>query len=122
METIETFYGLPNCTTCQKAEAFLKDKGLTIEAIVNVKTHTVDKATLRHLAHQLGGVENLFSKRALKYRALGLHERTLTEDDMIDLMHQEYTFIKRPVVVTKSGKVLAGYTQKPYNDLVHRQA
>ncbi len=118
MKSVKAFYWLPKCTTCQKAEQFLKDHGVTIEQYIDVKTQTVDKDTIQQLAEKLGGVEQLFSKRALKYRAMGLHERTLTETEMLDLMHQEYTFIKRPVVVTDKGQVTAGFTKKQYDALV----
>jgi arsenate reductase (glutaredoxin) len=118
METIEQFYWLPKCTTCQRADAFLKDHGAKIKQYVDVKTERVDKATLKSLAEKLGGVEQLFSKRALKYRAMGLHLRALSEAEMLDLMHEEYTFIKRPVVVTASGKVLAGFLKKQYENMV----
>lgn len=117
MVDVETFYWLPKCTTCQKAEAFIKDKGATIKHYVDVKTQQVDRQTLEQLAAQLGGVENLFSKRALKYRAMGLHLRTLSDAEMLDLMHEEYTFIKRPVIVTTTGQVIAGFVKKPYEAL-----
>jgi arsenate reductase (glutaredoxin) len=117
-QKIKAFYWLPKCSTCQKAETFLKDKGLTIETYVDVKTEKVDKETIKQLAQGVGGIEQLFSKRALKYRAMGLHLKTLTEDEMLDLMHEEYTFIKRPVIVTSSGKTLAGFSKKQYEGLV----
>lgn len=115
-KTIETFYWLPHCSTCQKAEAFLTAQGVKIKTTVDVKTQTVSKATVEKLASALGGAEALFSKRALKYRALGLHEKTLTEAEMIDWMVKEYTFIKRPVLVATDGKVISGFSEKQYSD------
>jgi len=41
---------------------------------------------VRALAARVGGVEKLFSKRAMKYRAMGLHERQLPDDDLVRLM------------------------------------
>jgi hypothetical protein len=38
----------------------------------------------------VGDVEKLFSKRA--YRQMGLHERQLSDDDLVRLMAEEYTF------------------------------
>lgn len=112
--TIKTMYWLPHCSTCQKADAFLKDLGVKIESYVDVKTEAVPKATIKSLAEGVGGAEALFSKRALKYRSLGLHEQTLSEADMLDWMAKEYTFIKRPVVVAADGRVLAGFSKKQY--------
>lgn len=118
MITVVTYYELPHCSTCQKARQFLQDAGVTIHHSVNVKEQSVDKTTLKQLADALGGVDALFSKRALKYRAMGLHERTLSEDEMLDLMVQEYTFIKRPVMVFKDGPVMAGFSQKQLGALL----
>lgn len=115
---IERMYWLPYCSTCTKAEQHLLNKGARIERYINVKEESVSKEELKALAEGLGGVENLFSKRAMKYRAWGLHEKQLSEDDMFRYMQEEYTFIKRPVIVTKDKKVLAGFSAKQYDLLI----
>jgi len=46
-----------------------------------------------------GSYEALFSRRSMKYRPLGLHEKRLTEKDYRKYILQEYTFLKRPVMV-----------------------
>ena len=35
----------------------------------------------------------------MKYRAMGLHEQTLSEADYRRLMLEEYTFLKRPFMI-----------------------
>ena len=37
---------------------------------------------MEKLSELLGGVDKLFSKRAMKYRQMGLHEMTLDDNDM----------------------------------------
>jgi len=114
---IETMYWLPYCSTCTKAEQALLDAGHTIKTHVNVKEESVSRETLVKLAEGLGSVEALFSKRAMKYRSMGLDKMTLSDDDMLTHMQTEYTFIKRPVIVTESGRVLAGFSAKQYATL-----
>ncbi len=46
-----------------------------------------------------GSYERLFSRRAMKYRQWGLHEKTLSEKDYRELITQEYTFLSRPVII-----------------------
>ena len=46
-----------------------------------------------------GSYEALFSKIAMKYRALGLDKLKLTEDDFKKYILEEYTFLKRPVII-----------------------
>jgi len=41
----------------------------------------------------------LFSRRALKYKELGLKNRLLDEKDYRDYILSEYSFLKRPVVI-----------------------
>lgn len=49
-----------------------------------------------------GSYESLFSRRALKYKEWGLKEKNLGEDDYRNYILQEYTFLKRPVVLLDS--------------------
>lgn len=114
---IEKFYWLPYCSTCVKAEQHLLNKGATIHQAINLKEEAISREELEELCRALGGVDKLFSKRAMKYRAWGLHEKTLSEEDMLKYMQEEYTFIKRPVLVTKDGKVLSGFSAKQYDSL-----
>ena len=72
---------------------------------------------MRSLAAKVGGVEKLFSKRAMKYRAMGLHEREVSEDEMVRLMAQEYTFVTRPVIV-RGGRATAGFSAKRVDELM----
>ena len=64
-----------------------------------------------------GGVEKLFSKRAMKYRSMGLHEREVPEDEMVRLMSEEYTFVTRPVIV-RGDRATAGFSARGVDELV----
>jgi len=114
---IETMYWLPYCSTCIKAEQALLTAGHGIKKHVNIKEESVSRDTLVKLAEGLGSIEALFSKRAMKYRSMGLDKMTLSDEDMLTHMENEYTFIKRPVIVTDSGRVLAGFSAKQYANL-----
>jgi arsenate reductase len=111
-------YGLPYCTTCQKAVAYLEDqKGVTIRSFRNLKEEPLSMDEVRDLATKVGGVEKLFSKRAMKYRSMGLHEKELSEDDLLRLMSEEYTFVTRPVIV-RGNRATAGFSAKRVDELV----
>ena len=58
-----------------------------------------------------GSYEALFSRRAMKYKEWGLKDKPLTEKDYRDLILQEYTLLKRPVVVN-GKKIFIGSEQK----------
>jgi arsenate reductase len=111
-ERIE-FYWLPHCTTCQKAARFLEERGIALEQRRDLKMEPLTRAEVERLARLVGGARELFSKRARKYRALGLDKRELSDDEMLRLMEEEYTFIKRPVLII-GERAIAGFTPKAY--------
>jgi arsenate reductase len=110
-------YGLPHCTTCQKAVQHLHDRGVRIASFRDLKAQPLARAEVEDLARKAGGAEKLFSKRAMKYRKLGLHEQTLTEDDVLRLMSEEYTFVTRPVIV-RGDRATAGFSAKRVDELL----
>lgn len=96
---------------CQKAVAFLEGRGVAVRSFRNLKAEPLSRAEVAELAHKVGGAGALFSKRAMKYRKMGLHERQLSEDEMLALMAEEYTFVTRPVVV-RGERAMAGFSEK----------
>lgn len=108
------FYGLPNCTTCQKALRRLDYHRVGEVEKRNVKEQPLTRAEIGHLAKMAGGIENIFSRRSTKYRELGLKDKTLSSADMLDLIEEEYTFLKRPILVVNET-VIAGFFEKEYD-------
>ena len=58
-----------------------------------------------------GSYESLFSRKAMKYRSMGLNEKQLSEDDYRKLIQEEYTFLKRPVFIV-GDQIFAGNSKK----------
>ncbi len=112
-----TLYWLPNCSTCKKAKVFLEINGVIITKFHDLKASPPSRQEVEKLAELVGGVERLFSRRAIKYRELGLAQRKLSNDEMLDLMSSEYTFIKRPVLVI-NDKAKAGFSEKDYHEIL----
>ncbi len=109
-------YWLPHCSTCQKAVAYLQEKGVPIRSFRDLKAQPLERAEVEDLARKVGGAEALFSKRAMKYRSMGLHEQTLGDDDYLRLMAEEYTFITRPVIVHED-RATVGFSAKRIDEL-----
>jgi arsenate reductase len=108
------FYWLPNCSTCQKAKKFIERHGIKDYEIRDIKENPLGREEVVKLAKMLGGAENLFSRRAVKYREMKLNERDLSAEEMIGLMAEEYTFLKRPILII-DGKAEAGFFEKFMN-------
>ena len=91
-------FHLSSCDTCQRilAETGAAAAGCRLQ---DIKIQNVSAADLDAWAAKVGSYEALFSRRALKFRQQGLHQQTLTEADYRRLILEEYTFLKRPVIV-----------------------
>ena len=91
------FYYLGTCSTCERIMKEIPNlKRFTLREIKGEPITAKELDAMKKLA---GSYEALFSRVALKYRALGLNQITLTEKDYRKYILQEYTFLKRPVMI-----------------------
>ena len=99
-------YYLSTCDTCKRIidELGLKEKKFKFQ---DIKTEKITEAQLEELKTKAGSYEALFSKIARKYKELKLNEKTLSEEEMKEFILQEYTFLKRPVILIKD-KIFIG--------------
>lgn len=99
-------YYLKSCSTCIRIN---KELGVTADnfEMQNIKTEPITKAQIEEMHSLAGSYEVLFSKRSQQYKALGLKDKTLTEDDMKNYILEEYTFLSRPVFIIE-GKIFIG--------------
>lgn len=116
MENV-TFYWLPGCSTCKKAKGFLERHGIRDFELRDIKEDPLSREEVTKLAKLLGGADELFSRRAVKYREMKLNERELSKEEMLGLMAEEYTFLKRPVLVFR-GRAIAGFFEKFWNQFL----
>ena len=77
----------------------------------NIKEKNITAQELEIVKNKVGSYEALFSRRAMKYRAMGLHEQDLKEDDFQKLILEEYTFLKRPVIFY-DNEIFVGNSKK----------
>ncbi len=93
----KVFY-LSTCDTCKRIidELGLKQKQFQFQ---DIKTEKITTDQLQELKEKAGSYEALFSKIARKYKELKLNEKTLTEEEMKKLILDEYTFLKRPIIL-----------------------
>jgi arsenate reductase (glutaredoxin) len=95
---MKKIYHLANCGTCQEIIDSLGAKGSAFEK-QDIKSQKITETQLDEMKKMAGSYENLFSRRALKYRELGLNNQTLTEAQYKKYILEEYTFLKRPVII-----------------------
>lgn len=77
----------------------------------DIKPDSITPAQLDEMKNMTGSYESLFSRRAMKYKEMGLKDKPLTEKDYRRLILEEYTFLKRPVVII-NDKIFVGSEKK----------
>ncbi len=106
---MKKIYHLASCSTCQRIIRELGGSdGFEMQ---NIKEDMLTEAQIDALAAQVGSYEALFSRRAMKYKSMGLKDKQLSEADYRDLILEEYTFLKRPVILIGDA-VFVGNSKK----------
>ena len=107
---MKRIYHLGSCTTCQGIirDTALEKKGFEKQ---DIKFEKITSAQLKEMKRMAGSYQPLFSRRALKYKDLGLKDKKLSEEDYRKYILQEYTFLKRPVVIL-NDKIFVGSERK----------
>ncbi len=98
------------CTTCQKARAFLDERGAAYE-FRDIKQNNPTEAELRAW-HKMSGLplKRFFNTSGLQYKALRLSQKlaSMTEDEQFTLLATDGMLVRRPILVG-SDFVLVGF-------------
>ncbi len=98
---MKRFYYLSSCSTCIR---ILKELNLPTQfELIDIKKTNIDEETLEFLQSKTGNFEALFSKKAMKFKSLGLNQKNLSEIDFKTLILEEYTFLKRPILIDEQS-------------------
>ena len=91
-------YYLSTCTTSKRIikEFALEEKDFIFQ---DIKFSRITADQLTEMVELAGSYEALFSRVARKYKELNLKDKSLGEDDYKNYILDEYTFLKRPVVI-----------------------
>jgi len=103
---MKKIYYLSTCDTCKRiiTELDLKEKGFVFQ---DIKTDRISESQLEELKKMSGTYEALFSRVARKYKELNLTSKQLTEAEIKNYILDEYTFLKRPVILLNT-KIFIG--------------
>ncbi len=102
-------YYLSTCSTCAR---ILKEWNLSSDFVLqDIKTESMSSEQVDEMISLSGSAEGLFSRRAQKYKSLGLSEKNLSEKDYRQYIIYEYTFLKRPVLIS-GDRIFIGNSKK----------
>jgi len=113
------FVCYPKCTTCQRARAFLDEKGIIYE-FRDIKQNNPTDAELRTW-HKNSGLplKRFFNTSGLQYKALGLSQKlaNMTEEEQYKLLAADGMLVKRPIFIGESF-VLVGFRQPEWEQFL----
>ncbi|VXD16928.1 arsenate reductase family protein [Marinoscillum sp. 108] len=102
-------YYLSTCSTCTR---IMKELGIGEEFVTqDIKKEPITEAQIGEMQALAGSYEVLFSRVAMKYKAWGLKEKNLMEEDYKRYILEEYTFLKRPVFII-DDQIFIGNSKK----------
>ena len=105
-------YQKPTCTTCRQVHAALKESGVDFSA-VDYYVQPIPKAKLKELLGKMGiSARELLRTKEKLYGELGLAEKKLSEDRILDLMVRYPDLIQRPIVEKGAKAILARPAEK----------
>ena len=110
---MKKIYYLKTCDTCKKILRTLQLEGFVLQ---DIKTQPITVKQLEEMRSKAGSYEALFSKLAKKYKELGLKNENLCEDDLKQFILEDYTFLKRPVILVNES-IFIGHSKKNLEDL-----
>ena len=109
-------YYLSTCDTCKK---IMSQLNLEDFDKIDIKNNPLTEPQLLELYVITESYEELFNKRAIKFRQQGLNKKDLSENDYKKLLLEEYTFLKRPVFLN-NGDLYVGNAKKNLEKLKER--
>lgn len=108
----------PKCSTCQKAERFLRSNNFDFN-IRNIVEEKLNKEELDKLIKKSKKDANkFFNTSGLKYRELGLKHKIehMSYDEKIELLSTDGMLVKRPLLELDNN-VLIGFKEKEWMEL-----
>lgn len=116
---MNTFICYEKCSTCKKAEKFLKDNNISFIKR-NIKQNNPTKEELDNFVKLSGNdIKSFFNTSGLVYKDLKLKDKlpSMSYDEKLDILSTNGMLVKRPILVTEN-KVYVGFNEKKWNDLI----
>ena len=111
------FVCYPKCSTCQKAKAWLDQRGISYDLWdIKLNNPTTEELTAWYQKSGLP-LKKFFNTSGLQYKALGLKDKlpTMTEDEQLALLATDGMLVKRPLLVA-DDLVLVGFREKEWEE------
>lgn len=112
-----TLYGIPNCDTIKKTTNWLKANNIPFE-FHNYKTEGISKTRLNEWCKQTGW-EIILNKKSNTWKSISEAEKAsaFNTKNVVALLSQYTSMIKRPVITLDDKVVAVGYDETVLNKI-----
>ncbi len=107
--------GIKNCDTIRKTKKWLEANEVEYE-FIDLKKEPLTIDEIKELEFKVG-LDVLVNKRGTTYRNLGLKEKDFSNEEMLEVLEQNQSMIKRPVLVLNEA-VLVGYDEEAFKNFI----
>ena len=111
------FLCYPKCSTCQKAKAWLDERGISYELRdIITDNPTAEELTLWYRKSGLP-LKKFFNTSGLQYKALGLKDKlsAMSEEEQLELLSTDGMLVKRPLLIGEDF-VRVGFRQPEWEE------
>ena len=113
------FVNYPKCSTCKRAEKFLKEN--KVEFVNRNIVEENPSAEELALWMEKSGLEprKFFNTSGVLYREMNLKDKvkTMSKEEMIEILSTNGMLVKRPLLVM-DDKVLVGFKEENYKEII----
>ena len=117
-----TFICYPKCTTCQKAQKWLDENGISYTLRdIKMENPTYNELTAWHERSGLP-LKRFFNTSGLLYKSMGLKDKLpqMSEDEMLKRLATDGMLVKRPLLVGDDF-VLVGFKEAEWEGRLKTQ-
>ena len=117
-----TFICYPKCTTCQKAQKWLDENGISYTfRDIKMENPTYNELTAWHECSGLP-LKRFFNTSGLLYKSMGLKDKLpqMSEDEMLKHLATDGMLVKRPLLVGNDF-VLVGFKEAEWESCLKTQ-
>lgn len=109
---IEWMYHRKNCTTCQRSDSYLNERGMTVSQIVDCKKEPL---VLKDAKKLLNGIEKLYATKGQKVVSVDLKAQKPTDEQLQSLIIGPSGKLRAPTI--RHGAVMVvGFNEDMYDE------
>ena len=110
------FYSYLKCSTCRKAEKWLKGKDFEFQLIDIVKEPPLVNYLNLALKQYSDDKKRIFNTRGKAFKTLNLDINGLSREEIIQLLLSDGKLIKRPFLIIEEKHIIVGFKETEYDN------